>query len=394
MDIGFQRCSVGKAITQPPDSVRRDTLAACRDIAEVDTYHVIVQTNYADSTFVVADHEFLPVHVTRFEPLDVVLPFKGGVLISEVTVHLWIRSPGQNQFEVVVLERDDRDVGVPGRECLTSLAPFVLMFPIYRELTLRTDVHRIVSHPHASNTCGPRTRYFMRRRRQGVSMSVLCIVAHPDDEVLGVGGTLARHSAEGEDVHVCILSDGVTSRYDDKSAAQDEIERRRDRARRACEILGATVSCYGFPDNSFDTVPLIDIVQTVERELYDHDPTVVYTHHYGDLNIDHELACRATLTAARPLPGNSVDRILAFETLSASEWAVPEPGNTFQPTSFVAVDEHLETKEDALSVYKSELRGRPHPRNIETVRENARVWGAKAGISAAEPFEVLREVRR
>ncbi|WP_415380066.1 PIG-L deacetylase family protein [Halosimplex sp. TS25] len=225
-------------------------------------------------------------------------------------------------------------------------------------------------------------------------MSVLCIVAHPDDEVLGVGGTLARHAAVGEDVHVCILSDGVTSRYDDESAADDEIERRRDRARRACETLGATMSCYGFPDNSFDTVPLLDLVQTVETELEDHDPRVVYTHHYGDLNVDHELTCRATLTAARPLPESSVDRVLAFETLSASEWAVPESGNAFQPTSFVDVTGHLETKVDALSVYEGELRDRPHPRNIETVRDNARVWGAKAGISAAEPFEVLREVRR
>ena len=100
-------------------------------------------------------------------------------------------------------------------------------------------------------------------------MSVLCIGAHPDDEVLGVGGTLARHAANGTDVHVCLLSDGVTSRYDEEDSAREEIQQRRDRARQACETLGATVSLHGFPDNSFDTVPLLDIVQTIKMEIED-----------------------------------------------------------------------------------------------------------------------------
>lgn len=225
-------------------------------------------------------------------------------------------------------------------------------------------------------------------------MSVLCIAAHPDDEVLGVGGTLARHAAAGEDVHVCLLSDGVTSRYADADAAEAEIQRRRDRARQACETLGASVSFYSFPDNSFDTAPLLDIVQTIEGEIETHDPDIVYTHHYGDLNVDHELTCRATVTATRPLADSGIDRVLAFETLSASEWSVPEPSNAFQPTSFVDVADSLDTKLEALSEYERELREPPHPRTVETVRKNTEVWGAKAGLDAAEPFELLREVRR
>jgi LmbE family N-acetylglucosaminyl deacetylase len=225
-------------------------------------------------------------------------------------------------------------------------------------------------------------------------MSVLCVVAHPDDEVLGVGGTLARHTADGEAVHICILSNGVTSRYDDTEAADAEIEQRRQRARQAAQTLGATVSLYGFPDNSFDTIPLLDIVQTIEGEITDHNPNIVYTHHYGDLNIDHELACRATITATRPLAGSDVDRVLAFETLSASEWSVPRPDNAFQPTSFVDVTSSLDAKTEALSVYERELRDPPHPRTVDTVRKNAEVWGSKAGVSAAEPFEMLREIRR
>lgn len=225
-------------------------------------------------------------------------------------------------------------------------------------------------------------------------MSVLCVGAHPDDEVLGAGGTLARHAADGEDVHVCILSDGVTSRYDDPENATEEIEQRRDRARRACEAFNATVSLHEYPDNQFDTVALLDLVQTVEEEIAEHGPRVVYTHHYGDLNVDHELACRATVTATRPLSDSGVERVLAFETLSATEWSVPSPENAFQPHEFVDIDEHLSTKLDALSVYESELRESPHPRTPDTVKQNARVWGAKAGLSAAEPFEVLRSLRR
>ena len=225
-------------------------------------------------------------------------------------------------------------------------------------------------------------------------MTVLCVAAHPDDEVLGVGGTLARHAAKGEDVHVCILSDGVMSRYDDTDAAEDEIKQRRDRARDACEALGASVSLHSFPDNSFDTVPLLDIVQTIEAEIEEHNPDIVYTHHYGDINVDHELTCRATVTATRPLADSSLERVLAYETLSASEWSIPDASNAFQPTSFVDISSHLDAKLDALVVYENELRESPHPRTVDTIQKNAQLWGAKAGVDAAEPFEVLREVRR
>jgi LmbE family N-acetylglucosaminyl deacetylase len=186
----------------------------------------------------------------------------------------------------------------------------------------------------------------------------------------------------------------VTSRYDDPESATEEIEQRRDRARRACETLGATVSLHEFPDNQFDTVALLDIVQIIEAEIAEHEPRVVYTHHYGDLNVDHELACRATVTATRPLADSSVERVLAFETLSATEWSVPSPENAFQPQEFVNVEDHLSTKLDALAVYERELRESPHPRTPETVEQNARLWGAKAGVPAAESFEVLRAVRR
>lgn len=224
-------------------------------------------------------------------------------------------------------------------------------------------------------------------------MSVLCIAAHPDDEVLGVGGTLARHAADGDDVHVCILSDGVTSRYDNPENATEEIERRRNRARQACETLGATVSLHGFPDNQFDTVPLLDIVQTIEEEIATHEPQVIYTHHYGDLNVDHELTSRAVATAARPLPDTTIDEILLYSTLSSTEWNRPTGEQAFQPTTFVNVEEYVHQKIDAFEVYETELRDHPHPRTPTNVRRSLKLCGSTAGVPAAEPFELLRSVK-
>jgi LmbE family N-acetylglucosaminyl deacetylase len=225
-------------------------------------------------------------------------------------------------------------------------------------------------------------------------MSVLCIAAHPDDEVLGVGGTLARHAADGDEVHICILSDGVTSRYDETDAADAEIKQRRQRAQRAADTLGATVSLHGFPDNSFDTVPLLDIVQTIEAEIAEYEPDTVYTHHYGDLNVDHELASRAVATAARPLPDATFDEVLLFPTLSSSEWGLPKSDNAFQATTYVNIEDYVDAKVEAMKVYQTELRGHPHPRSIENVRRAAHLWGSTAGVPAAEPFEQLRHIKR
>lgn len=226
-------------------------------------------------------------------------------------------------------------------------------------------------------------------------MNVLCVAAHPDDEVLGAGGTLARHAAEGDDVHVCFLSDGVASRHDEvDDDVRAQIERRRDCALEACDCLDIeSTSFHDYPDNKFDSIPLLDVVRTIESEIGSVDPSVVYTHHYGDLNVDHEISCRATVTATRPLPDSGIQGVFAYETLSATEWSVPAPWNAFRPETFVNIEGHLSSKLEALRAYEDELRDRPHPRSIETVRMNAEVWGAKAGVPAAEPFETVRTVR-
>lgn len=227
-------------------------------------------------------------------------------------------------------------------------------------------------------------------------MKVLCIAAHPDDEVIGVGGTLAKHAAAGDEVHVLLLSDGAMARFESETdAATERRAERRAEARTATDILGVSdVTILDYWGNQLDDVPLLEIVRDVESKIDAFEPAVIYTHHHGDLNIDHRLIARAVRTAARPTVDSPVDRILSFETLSVSEWGMPTADDAFQPTTFVDIDEYLDRKLAAVDAYDSEMRERPHPRNTEAIRNNATLWGDKSGLYAAEPFELVMERRR
>jgi N-acetylglucosamine malate deacetylase 1 len=221
---------------------------------------------------------------------------------------------------------------------------------------------------------------------------VLVVAAHPDDEVLGVGGTLARHAAEGDEVLVLILGEGATARSDQRKGA--DVIALMDAARSAAAIIGAAPPHFsGFPDNRMDERPLIEIVKRVEQTLDELRPTIVYTQHAGDLNIDHRIACRAVLTACRPLPGVTVKAIYAFETVSSTEWG-DGAGPPFVPTRFVDIGRFLDLKLRALDAYASEMREFPHPRSREGIVALARLRGASAGMIAAEAFMVLREAVR
>lgn len=223
----------------------------------------------------------------------------------------------------------------------------------------------------------------------GVEMSVLIIVAHPDDEVLGAGGTIAWHARRGEDVHVAFLADGVSARGADPAVAK----RRAAAARQAAELLGAKRPHFlGFADNRLDSVDLLDVVQAVETVIATVQPYTLYTHHAGDLNIDHSICHRAVLTACRPLPGANVRRIYAMEIASSTEWSLPEAANAFVPTRFVNVSATLKMKRRALETYAEEMRPFPHSRSFEAIEALARWRGASVGCAAAEAFVVLREI--
>ncbi len=227
-------------------------------------------------------------------------------------------------------------------------------------------------------------------------MNVLVVAAHPDDEILGCGATLARHVAEGDRVQAVILAEGATARGEsrDELAGAAEIEALRLSACAAAKAIGAEPPRFeGLPDNRLDGLDRLDIIKRVEAAVADFAPAMVYTHFGGDLNIDHRITSEAVLTACRPLPGATVRAVYAFETVSSTEWALAAPVTGFQPTHFVDVIAYLQKKRAALACYDTEMRAFPHARSIEALDALARWRGASVGREAAEAFMLLREVR-
>ena len=226
-------------------------------------------------------------------------------------------------------------------------------------------------------------------------MIVLVVAAHPDDEVLGCGGTIARMTQEGHDVYIAILGEGVTSRYQQREQAdQVLVKALHTCSQKVAELLGARdLFLHSLPDNRFDTVPLLDVIKIIEEQVELLQPQIIYTHHGGDLNIDHVVVHRAVLTAARPLVGHPVNKIYAFEVPSSTEWAFGQFQPAFRPNVFVDISATLETKVQAMEVYESEAQPFPHPRSPAALQAVARRWGSAVGFEAAEAFELSRETR-
>ena len=223
-----------------------------------------------------------------------------------------------------------------------------------------------------------------------MSKRVLVIAAHPDDELLGLGATVSLHVSCGDSVTIAIVADNGTARYEDET-----IETVRHCARQAARQLGVTeVRFAGLADQKLDTVPILEITQWIEVILRDIQPQIIYTHHRRDINHDHRVVYEATMTAARPYNSPYVERILCFETPSATEWSGPYAEDSFVPTVYVDITGHLETKLNAMSAYKTEIRPYPHPRSLEALRTRAAHWGSVIGVVAAEPFMLMREIQR
>jgi LmbE family N-acetylglucosaminyl deacetylase len=224
-------------------------------------------------------------------------------------------------------------------------------------------------------------------------MRVLVVAAHADDEALGCGATLRRHANAGDEVFCVSLTDGVSSRR--QPDAHESSARRRDAAAESARILGFQwISAGTFPDNALDTVALLEIARFVEAAASEIRPALVYTHHGGDLNVDHRAAFQAVLTAFRPLPGGTCDEIRAFEVRSSTEWSHPSIAPPFRPNLYVGVHETWDAKRAALAAYAEELRPFPHSRSIEAVDALATSRGAEAGLVRAEAFEIVRRIVR
>ncbi len=224
-----------------------------------------------------------------------------------------------------------------------------------------------------------------------MAKKVLVVAAHADDEALGCGGSMAKHSAAGDEVNVLFMTNGVGARIESKLA---DITDRDTAMQQALGVLGVKVCkrCE-FPDNQMDQVPLLEIVREIEKFCAENGaPDRVFTHFPNDLNVDHQCTHRAVLTCFRPQPAVHVKpkEILAFEVASSTGWMSPDAG--FLPNYFINIDPTLSRKINALTAYQAEMRPWPHARSIEAMIHLARFRGASVGLCAAEAFELQRSI--
>lgn len=224
---------------------------------------------------------------------------------------------------------------------------------------------------------------------------ILVVVAHPDDEIIGVGGTLYKHVRIRDSVEVLILGDGKSSRNENYKFIGEEKAKSSDETLKAMRVLGIKkFTRENLPDNRFDTFVILNIAKIVSKYVKKSKAEIVYTHHPGDLNIDHKLTAEATIIACRPIENPSVKNLITFETLSSTEMAGYRPETVFMPNYFVDISKEIKIKLKAMSCYKSELRKHPHPRSIESIELNARMWGTKVNIRYAEAFCIIRKISR
>ena len=219
-------------------------------------------------------------------------------------------------------------------------------------------------------------------------MNVLVVSAHPDDEVLGLGGTLARHVQDGDVVYPAIFADASQVRY-----SEEQRNVLRNACSNSCAELGLQSPEYlGFPDQKLDKYSQIDLTKAIEDLIARYQCKVVYTHHFGDINRDHQLLHEATLVATRPKPGGIVNRVLTYSVPSSTEWAPFQPKGAFLPNWFVDITSTLPNKLKALSHYSSETPPYPHPRSLDAVENQAKYWGSGVGLDYAEPFMLMRNL--
>ena len=214
---------------------------------------------------------------------------------------------------------------------------------------------------------------------------VMVFAAHPDDEWLGCGGTILKHLENGDEVLVVFLSDGFTSRLDYKTHSRNSA------SSKLMQEIGAKEPIFlGFPDQKLDSIPLIEIVRMIEKCKNDFDPSIVYTHYAHDLNIDHQITCKAVHTAFRPMPNSKLKSLNHFEVLSSTEWGYEK---NFNPNLFIDISNHLTRKIELLSFYNEEMRNFPHARSFENVSFLAKYRGCSVGINSAEAFYSSRLIQ-
>jgi N-acetylglucosamine malate deacetylase 1 len=226
------------------------------------------------------------------------------------------------------------------------------------------------------------------------SKTILVIAAHPDDEVLGCGATIAKYTNLGVPVHCIIAAQGIASRAGiSRQEAEREILQLQIKTKEAHRVLGiSSTTLLNFPDNRMDSVDLLDVIQAIESVLVEIMPTHVFTHQTNDVNIDHQILHNAVLAACRPQPGKNIVEVNYFEIQSSSEWRFGASANGFHPNYFEEVTSTINTKLAALECYASEMRDFPHARSYRAVKALSEWRGATVGVNNAEAFETGRRI--
>lgn len=218
-------------------------------------------------------------------------------------------------------------------------------------------------------------------------MNILVLAPHPDDEVLGCGGTIAKHTSDGDEVNLCIVTKAYPPEW-----PKEEVKQRKEEALRANRILGTKKTYFlDLPTVKLDTIPQKELNEAITQVVNKLQPEIVYIPHGGDLNNDHRLVFSAAMVATRPKPPLTIRRVLCYEVLSETEWAAPFVENAFMPNVYVDISKTLATKLKAMSEYKSELKEFPHPRSLEAISALTKMRGATIGVEAAEAFMLIRE---
>lgn len=223
-------------------------------------------------------------------------------------------------------------------------------------------------------------------------MRVLVIAAHPDDEIYGMGGTIAKLSDQGHEVYSLIVTEGCTTQYKDNP---ELIEEKMDQAYKANSILGVKEVIFGdLPDMRLDTFEHVKINAVIENAIKDIMPDIVYTHFYGDVNKDHTCVFESTMVAVRPLSSQCVREVYCYQVPSSTEWGANVAYSAFIPNVFEEISSYYEKKQQSILAYSSEIREYPHPRSIEVVKMYDEALAKRNGLDLAEGFMLIRKVAR
>ena len=216
---------------------------------------------------------------------------------------------------------------------------------------------------------------------------ILVICAHPDDETLGLGGTIKLHSSNGSDVYVLNFTDGETAR----GKSIKKIVKRQEQAKKAVSILGVKeIEFLDYEDQKLDIIPLVELSKKIESRIKKWNPSIIYTHFWGDTNQDHRALFDATMIASRPTPDSKINTIICYETPSSTEWS----HQNFNPNYFIDVQKVLKIKIKALQQYKNEIKRFPHPRSEQAIQIRSKYWGSSVGVNNAEAFYMVRNIIR